>query len=274
MSTVISKDGTKIAYEPTGKGPAVIFVDGALVHRAFGDGMAEAANLLAPQFTVYRYDRRGRGESTDTQPYDIEREFEDLEAMIGAAGGSAFVYGISSGGSLAMEAALKLGSKVKKLAIYEAPYNDDPAAQQAWREYTHELKKLLEADRRGDAAALFLKTVGTPVEQINGMRQSPYWAMFEAVAPTLAYDNIAIMGEDRATPTQRLAQVRVPTLVMAGGADYPFMRVTAKKLAEAIPGAQLRYLDGQTHNVAPEAIAPVLTEFFSDWNQDSLLAMD
>src|SRR5512145_862594 len=130
MSTVTSKDGTIIAYEQTGTGPALILVDGALMHRVADPATGQLVNLLAPHFTVFRYDRRGRGDSTDTQPYAVAREIEDIEALIDLAGGSACVYGISSGAALAFEAALALGDKVKKLAMYEAPYNDVPEARQ------------------------------------------------------------------------------------------------------------------------------------------------
>src|SRR5215217_8168235 len=135
MKTVLSKDGTTIAFDQCGAGPVVILVDGALQYRAFDQGMKQLADLLSQHFTVIHYDRRGRGDSTDTQPYALEREIEDIEAIINEVGGSAFVYGISSGAALAMEMAIKLGAKIKKLAMYEAPYNDDPTAQQAWRDY-------------------------------------------------------------------------------------------------------------------------------------------
>jgi pimeloyl-ACP methyl ester carboxylesterase len=263
MNTVISKDGTRIAYDRNGEGPAVILVDGALQYSAFDQGTARLADLLGQHFTVFHYDRRGRGDSTDTQPYAVEREIEDIDALITEAGGSAFVYGISSGASLAMEAAIELGGKIKKLAMYEPPYNDDGNARQAWKKYTKELGELLAADRRGDAVALFMKYVGATDEQINGMRYAPVWPMFESIAPTLAYDHIAILGEDASVPTERAVRVTVPTLIMNGGASFPFMHITATALANAIPSAQHRTLEGQTHEVSPEALAPVLVEFFS-----------
>src|SRR5438128_6500893 len=149
-STVTSKDGTRIAYDTIGHGPAVILVAGALCSRSFWSG-PELAKLLAPRFTVYNYDRRGRGDSGDTKPYAVEREVEDIKALIDEAGGAAYLYGHSSGASLALEAAIKLGGKVKKLAMYEAPYNDDDEAKRAWKEYTNQLTNLLAANRRGDA---------------------------------------------------------------------------------------------------------------------------
>jgi pimeloyl-ACP methyl ester carboxylesterase len=263
MQTVTSHDGTTIAFDKTGKGPAVILVGAALQYRAFDQGLAQLADLLAPHFSVFHYDRRGRGDSTNTPPYAVEREIEDIEALIDEAGGSAFVYGISSGAALAIEAAIALGGKVKKLAIYEVPYNDDESARQAWKEYTRQLGELLAADRHGDAVALFMRYVGATADQVEGIRQAPVWPLFEAVAPTLAYDHIAILGDDAAVPTERAARVAVPTLIMDGGVSYPFMHVTALALANAIPDAQHRTLEGQTHEVDPAALAPILVEFFN-----------
>jgi len=262
MKTVTSKDGTTIAFDQSGIGPAVILVDGALQYRAFDQGMAQLADLLAQHFTVIHYDRRGRGDSTDTQPYALVREIEDIEALISAAGGSASLFGISSGAALALEAALALGSKVRKLAMYEAPYNDDSTARQAWREYVKQLGELLAAGRGGDAVGLFMMLVGMPADQLEGMRQHPMWPMWEAVAPTLAYDHIAALGEDASVPTERATQLIVPALIMDGSESYPFMHVTALALANAIPYAQHCTLEGQTHEVTPQALAPVLTEFF------------
>ena len=260
MKKVTSNDGTQIAYDERGSGPAVILVDGALCFRSFGP-MPHLAELLAPHFTVYNYDRRGRGDSGDTQPYAVAREVEDIDALIKEAGGSAFVFGTSSGGALALEAALKLGDKIKKLAMYEPPYNSEKGVEQVWKEYRKQLDELVAAGRRGDAAALFMKSVGTPDDQIEGMRQAPIWSVFEAVAPTLAYD-AAVLGEDRSVPTERAAKVAVPALVMNGTA-IPFMLDTAQALASAIPHAQHRTLEGQTHDVNLEVLAPVLAEFFS-----------
>lgn len=262
MKKVISKDGTAIAFDQSGTGPALILIHGAFMHRALDPQSAQLAELLAPHFTVFHYDRRGRGDSGDTQPYTIQREVEDIEALIDAAGGSAFVYGISSGAALAMEAAIRLDGQVRKLAMYEAPYNSAEPAGQAWKEYREQLKQALAEGRRGDAAALFLALVGMPLDQIDAMRKEPWWAAFEPVAPTLAYD-AAILGDDRSVPVDQAASVPVPTLVMNGSASEKFMYDTAMALANAMPHAQHRVLEGQTHAVAPEAIAPVLMEFFS-----------
>jgi pimeloyl-ACP methyl ester carboxylesterase len=262
MDTVRSKDGTTIAFEKQGEGPALILVDGAMTTSS-SSSKPELANLLALHFTVYRYDRRGRGDSGDTRPYAEQREIEDIDALIDAAGGSAFLYGHSSGGCLALDATVGLGDKVKKLAMYEAPYNDDPEAQKVWREYIKNLTEALGSDRRGDAVALFMALVGMPAAQIEGMRHAPFWAGMEAMAPTLAYDHTAIMGKDATIPSEQVARVRVPTLVMSGGNGAPFMLKTAETLSKTIPVARLRTLDGQTHDVHPEALAPVLVEFFT-----------
>jgi pimeloyl-ACP methyl ester carboxylesterase len=264
MKTVTSKDGTTIAFDQSGKGPALILVGGAFEQRAMDSETAKLAvlPLLAQHFTVFHYDRRGRGDSTDTQPYAVEREIEDIDALIKEAGGSAFVFGISSGAALAFEAALALGGKVKKLAMYEAPYNDDDNARQAWMNYRKQLKEVLAVGRRGDAVGLFMMLLGMPAEHLEGMHEHPMWPMFEAVAPTLAYD-AAALGEDGSVPTERAAGLAMPTLIIDGGAtEWPFMHITAKALANVILHAQHRTLEGQTHEVSAEALAPVLVEFF------------
>ncbi len=264
MNKVTSKDGTTIAYEKRGAGPALILVDGALTYRSFGP-MQHLAELLAPHYTVYSFDRRGRGESRFSKPYSVDREVEDIDALITEAGGSAFIFGISSGACLALEAAAQLGKRTVKLAMYEPPYNSLRGAAQPWMDYRKQLADLLAAGRRGDAVALFMQFVGTPADQVNGMRFSPVWPLFESVAPTLAYD-AAVMGSDRKAPLERAARVSVPTLVMDGGANLaimPFMHDTAARLAKAIPHAQQRTLEGQTHDVKLEVLAPILEDFLS-----------
>lgn len=260
MDTVTSKDGTLIAYDRQGDGPAVILVYGALCYRSFGS-LPDLVTLLAPRFTVYNYDRRGRGESGDTPPYAVKREVEDIEALVDRAGGRACLYGHSSGAALALETAIELGGKVTKLALYDAPYDDDDDdAKRAWKDYTDQLTTLLAAQRRSDAVALFMTVTGMPVDQIEAMRQAPLWPVFEALAPTLAYD-CATLGEDGSVPAQRIARVIVPTLVMNGGAS--FMYDTARAIATAMPQAQLRTLEGQRHDVDPKVLAPALVEFFT-----------
>ena len=261
MRTVISKDGTPIGFDQSGQGPALILVTGAFTTRT--DWTSLAAHF-APHFSVFAYDRRGRGESGDTAPYAVKREIEDLDALITEAGGSAFVFGHSSGAVLALEAAVQLGEKVKKLAMYEVPCNDESEAKLEWRAYIQQLTELLAAGRRGDAVALFMRYVGTPADQIEAMRHAPVWPMLEAIAPTLAYDHTAILGEDSSIPIERAASVRVPALVMNGGASYAFMYETARALSKAMPHAQLRTLDGQTHEVDPKVLAQALVEFLTE----------
>jgi pimeloyl-ACP methyl ester carboxylesterase len=258
---VISKDGTRIAYDKTGTGPALILIGGALSDRKGG---AELAKLLAPHFTVYTYDRRGRGDSTDTPPYSIKREIEDLEALIDAAGGSARVYGKSSGAALSLHASAALGSKITKLAVYEAPYNEADGAAREWKDFRTKLDALLAADQRAEAVAAFLEFVGAPAEAVMKMKTSPAWDGMQAMAPTLAYDN-ALLGDDRAVPTTVAARIKVPTLVMDGGASLqqmPFMKPTADKIAKAIPSAQRQTLEGQAHDASAKALAPILLKFF------------
>lgn len=260
MNQVLSKDGTTIAFDRSGQGPALILVGGAFQYRAIDPPTAQLAALLAEQFTVVHYDRRGRGDSGDTQPYTVEREVEDLQSLITEAGGSAFVFGMSSGGALALDAAAR-GLAITKLALYEVPFHSGDEQARAAQHYSRELTALLGEGRRGDAVALAMTTWGAPAEAVAGMRQAPFWPLFESVAPTLAYDN-AIMG-DGGVPTERLAAITVPTLVMAGGASPAFMQEAAQAVAYVLPHAQLRTLEEQTHDVAPEVLAPVLREFFA-----------
>jgi len=265
MPTVTSKDGTTIAYDKTGHGPAVIHVAGALGTRSFG--FPDHARLLASHFTVYTYDRRGRGESTDTRAFAVEREVEDIEALINEAGDSAYLYGISSGACLVLEAAIMLESKVKKLAVYEAPYNSDPDDQPIWHDYYTKLSELVAANQRGDAVVHFMQFVGVPDHVIEEMRTQPMWAGLEAVAPTLLYDAAAMGGETRLVPVERVAKVAAPTLIMDGEKSlsmYPFMRTTADALAQAMPTASRGTLKGQDHNVDAQVLAPVIGEFFSE----------
>ena len=257
--TVTSKDGTKIAYDKVGSGPVVVLVLGALNSRKSG---AKLAKLLASRFTVISYDRRGRGDSTDTAPYAPQREVEDVKALIDEIGEPVFLYGHSSGAALAIEATNKLNKQVRKLAMYEAPYALASDASKAAREYNSLLKKLLASGRNGDAVALFVRSVGVSDKQVQAMKRMTMWRGLERLAPTLAYDS-DILGEGHSLPTALLAGITTPTLVMHGGAGTPAMRDAAQAISEAIPKAQLRTLAGQTHGVRPKVLAPVLAEFFA-----------
>lgn len=258
-STVHSRDGTAIAYDRAGAGPAVILVDGALCGRSFGP-MPKLAPLLARRFTVISYDRRGRGDSGDTPPYAVEREIEDLEALINAAGGSAFVYAISSGAALALAAAGRL--RITRLALYEPPFMVGDGGHRPPLDHQAQLTRMIASGRPGDAVRFFMRdVVGMPALVAGIMRLFPMWSRLTAVAKTLPYD-AAIMG-DYSLPAGRAAAVRIPTLVIGGGKSPAMLRNAVQALADAIPGAQRRMLAGQTHNVSGEVLAPVLEEFFA-----------
>lgn len=258
MDTVISKDGTIITYDRMGQGAPVILVSGALVDRQASQPLAET---LKQHFTIFNYDRRGRGASGDTLPYAVEREIEDINALIDAAGGSAFLCGFSSGAALALEAAAS-GLAIRKLALWEPPYIVAGSRPYPPADNAKTLIDLIAAGRRGDATEFFmLKVVGLPPEVVADARKQPSWSALEALADTLVYDT-TILG-DYSLPVVRAARVKTPTLVMAGGADFPWMRASAQALADLIPAAQTRFLDGQAHNVEPAVLAPVLVEFFT-----------
>ena len=265
MEHLTSKDGTSIAYERQGTGPAVILVGGAFVDRSEN---APLASELAGRFTVFNYDRRGRGDSGDTQPYAVEREIEDIGALITEAGGSAHLYGVSSGGALVLEAAAA-GVAVDRLAVYEVPYDLGDDAPRRHREYVARLEGFLAEGRRGDAAELFMRLAGASDEMVAGARSSPMWPGLEAIAHTLPYD-AACMGDNR-PPTDRLARITRPTLVATGGASPDsfvggggdFFDRAADAIAASIPGAQRLTVEGQTHQVDPKVMATVLERFFT-----------
>jgi pimeloyl-ACP methyl ester carboxylesterase len=252
METVTSPDGTTIAFDQLGSGPPLVLVAGAACDRGQDAPIAEA---LARSFTVINYDRRGRGDSTDRAPYAVEREIEDIAVLVDAVGGTATVLGLSSGGALAALAAAA-GLSISRLVLWEAPYRLDDEGQRATKDYNHRLTALLAEGRRGDALALFMGMVGLPDEAIAGARRSPFWARGEALAPTLAHD-AAVMG-DGSLPVERLAAVTAPTLVLAGGGGPAWFRMSAEAAAAAIPGATVRILPEQTHDVAPEVLARAL----------------
>ncbi|MEU6348825.1 alpha/beta hydrolase [Streptomyces sp. NPDC047072] len=255
----LSRDGTPLAHQSTGRGPAVILVSGAM---STGGTVAPLAGPLSEHFTVFVYDRRGRGGSGDTAPYAVAREVEDLAALVEAAGGDACLWGVSSGGALVLEAAAS-GLPVRRIAVYETPFADfleGGARQNA--QYTEHLEAALAEGRRGDAVELFLRLTGMGEEMIRGARSSPMWSGMEAVAPTLAYDNAVMAGG--LVPRDRLTSITVPVLAVAGGASPEWLREGTRAVAEAAPKGSYRVLEGQTHMVDPDALAPVLTEFFGE----------
>jgi pimeloyl-ACP methyl ester carboxylesterase len=264
VSDVRSRDGTRIAYERSGAGAPVILVDGALCSRTMGPMPALAA-LLAQHFTVFSYDRRGRGESGDTAPYAVDREIEDIAALIDAAGAPVCLYGASSGAALALEAANR-GLAVSKLALYEAPFIVDDQRTPLLDDYRAELTRHLEANRRGDAVTHFMKSVGMPAPFAYVMRLMPVFSKLKAVAHTLPYDFAIVAGQQRGRPLpmDRWTAYTQPTLVMMGGKSPAWMRSANQALAAVLPHAELRTLAGQTHMVSEKAVAPVLIDFFTE----------
>jgi len=261
MSKVLSKDGTAIAFDKLGHGEPVILVDGALCSRAFGP-LPNLAKLLAPHFTVFNYDRRGRNESGDKAPYAVQREVEDIEALIAEAGGSASVFGTSSGAALALAAAANRAD-IKKLALYEPPF---VAGRRKGRgappDSEMQLRRLVDQGRRADAVKFFMvDMVGMPAIFTYIMRILPVWPKLKAVAHTLPYD-AAVLG-DFSLPRERAASVAVPTLVMGGEKSPVELRGAVEAVAQTIPGAKLQMLKGQTHNVDVKVLAPVLVDFFA-----------
>lgn len=251
-----SSDGTKIAFERVGSGPPLVIVGGALSQREGGKPLAGA---LADRFTVYTYDRRGRGDSGDTKPYAVAREIEDLGAVIEQAGGQAYVYGASSGAALALQSTAQLGpTRVSRLAVFDTPYGQP---ERDFKEQKKEVDRLVSDGEPGDAAAFFLSAIGTPPDALEGMKSSPQWEVIEKIDFTLVYD-YAVLGDGNVPQT--VAQISVPTLVMNGERSLPFMSSTADRIAELVPNAQRQTLKGQAHQAAPEVMAPLLSKFFRE----------
>jgi pimeloyl-ACP methyl ester carboxylesterase len=267
MNQVTSKDGTPLAFDRTGDGPALIMVLGATATRAMVTHTPTVPPEidLATHFSVYVYDRRGRGDSGDSAPYAVEREIEDLAAIIDAAGGSAFVLGHSSGAVLALRAAGKLGGKIKKLALYEPPFVIDDSRPPLPADYVPQLRAYIADGRPADALKYFMRVaVNIPEEYLAGAEAWPTWAGAVAAARTISYDG-EIMGDtmsgDPATLDQ-FAMITTPTLVMDGGESPSFMHHGAERLSKILPHAQHRRLAGQDHGAAPAVLNPVLIEFF------------
>ncbi|MFJ8669308.1 alpha/beta fold hydrolase [Streptomyces sp. NPDC093600] len=254
---VISGDGTRIAYERYGEGPPLIVVSGAL---CAAEGERPLAELLAPHFSVVTYDRRGRGGSGDTGPYSVEREIDDLATLTEEAGGDAYVHGMASGGALALAAAAA-GLPVERLSVYEPPYAADSGARETHAAHGRRLTGLLDRGRRTAALELFLADAMAP-EALAHMRRSAMWPGLEALAHTLAYDH-AVLG-DGVVPYERLARVHTRVLVVGGGASPTRTRRAALAVATALPRGRHRTLTGQTQVVAPQVLAPVLEEFFTE----------
>jgi pimeloyl-ACP methyl ester carboxylesterase len=262
MRTVTSKDGTSIAFDQVGQGPALILVGGATETRR---DEAKLSAALAPHFTAFPYDRRGRGDSGDTAPYAVEREVEDLEALIDEAGGMAFVYGHSSGAVLALEAARLLPNKITKLALYEPPFILDDSRPPVPQDYVPHLNQLIAEGRRSEAVEYcFSDAMLLPTEILAQMRSSSMWPQLEAVAHTIPYDGL-IMGDTTSgnpATIRKWAGLPTPTLVLVGGASRTFFHTGTRALADILPHAQHRTLAGQGHGPADDVLVPALQAFF------------
>ncbi|WP_214322464.1 alpha/beta fold hydrolase [Nonomuraea sediminis] len=262
-SSVISTDGARIAFSVTGTGPALVIVDGAMGYRQFNPTEQVIAQALADRYTVYTYDRRGRGESGDAASYSVQAEIDDIAALIEHAGGQAALLGFSSGAVLVLEAALA-GLPVTGLALYEPPFVVTDDRRPIGPDYRERLQQAVAEGRPGDAVAQFLTEAAyMPAEFVEPMRAEPYWAGMEQLAPTLAYD-AAIMGRTMSgdpAELRRYAPVTTPTLVLYGGASTPWLAAGATTIAGILPNADLKSLPDQTHDVSPEVLVPAL----SDW---------
>jgi len=262
METLISADGTAIAYERLGDGPPLIVVGGALCDRG---RMGPVCAALGAHLTVFNYDRRGRGDSGEGAGHDVEREIEDLAALVTVAGGSAAVYGHSSGAALVLRAALR-GVPFDRVVLHDAPFTPDSDADRARaRAYDDELRALVTAGRDGDAVALFMGLTGVPPDAVEAMRGEPWFASTAKLGPSLVHDSAAMGNAERGAtvPLDLIASatVSVPTLVLVGDANPPFFVEAGRALADALPDARLQVLAGLGHVVEPDALTPVVADF-------------
>ncbi|MFC5827093.1 alpha/beta fold hydrolase [Nonomuraea insulae] len=257
---VKSADGTTIAYDRSGSGPAVVLVQGGFSDRTHPIWAGLAAELSG-EFTVYNYDRRGRGGSSDNDSYEVEREIEDLAAVIEAAGGSAAVFGGSSGGALALRAAAA-GLPITKLAVYEPPFIVDGARPPIAEDFREQLATLVAEGKRGEVVERFMvEAAEVPAELVGQMKESPYWEGMTSVAHTLVYE-AAVCGPGNRLPVEDLEKIETPTLALAGGESGPWMQSAGKAVAQSVTGAEFNVLEGHGHDIAPEALAPPLAAYF------------
>jgi pimeloyl-ACP methyl ester carboxylesterase len=260
METVVSKDGTRLAYDVVGEGPALVHVTGAVCHRTFFPILKDV-KTLAKAFTVYSFDRRGRGDSGDTRPYAPGREVDDIEAIIGAADGRAFVYGHSSGAVLALEAAACLPRAVRKVVLHDASYVSDESDKESYALLRRDVAALLQGGRNGQALRRFLVGIGMPKAFAYALPLIPGWGKLKALVPTLEYD-MALTAD--VPPLDRIRTIDVPTRIVVGEKNPPSIHAVGRLLAEAIPGATITRLQGQDHMADAKHVLPVLEEFFRD----------
>ncbi len=263
MSKVVSADGTTIAYDAWGEGPVVVVVGGAFNDR---NTWADLARGLADAgFTGVTYDRRGRGESGDTAPYAVEREIEDLAAVVDEVGGGAVhAHGVSSGGALLLRAAAG-GVGVRSLSVLEPPFRV-PGAPPAPERYVETLTGFIEAGDRGGLVEYFQRqVVGLPAEMVASFKGTPMWAWLEALSPTLVYDAHALGGNDHSLPTELLGRLEVPVLaVTSTGTAAPWMGQAAEAVAAAVPHGRFVRLEGGFHEVPTGVLVPALAAFYRE----------
>jgi pimeloyl-ACP methyl ester carboxylesterase len=260
MHKAISKDGTTIAYDRVGEGPALILVGGAFTPRAATWPLAE---LLAADFTIYNYDRRGRGDSGDTAPFSVQREIDDIAALVEAAGGTAYAFGHSSGAALVLEATRALPG-LTKLALYEPPFIVDSSRPPLPADYVEHLFELTAADKREEIVEYFMtRGAGIPAEWVDGMKQGPHWNDSVALAHTVAYDGAVVAANmaGNPLPAQWSTEIAVPTLVLDGGNSPDWQRESVRQLAGLLPHAQRVTIEGYDHGCPPEVLAPLLSRF-------------
>ncbi|MYL70586.1 alpha/beta fold hydrolase [Halobacillus litoralis] len=260
MKTTQSKDGTTLAYDVYGNGPALIYITGASCHRSFKP-IVQDAKIFASEFTVYNYDRRGRGDSGNTLPYTVEREIEDLEAIIDAAGGKAHLYGHSSGAVIALEAALRLGNKVQKVTLYDAPYVCDEKEKAEYKQLSQKIHELLENEKNSEAMLTFLKEIGMPKVFVLLLPLFPGWKTTKALAPTLAYD---IMLTQDMPPLVRATQISIPMQIIVGEKSPVSINKVGRQLTKAIPNARFIRLAKQDHLVSGKKLLPILSTFLKE----------
>ena len=259
METVTSADGTVIAYDVKGAGPPIVIVMGALGFKDFSYAR-QMGDELARDFTVFNYDRRGRGGSTDTAPYTLEREIDDLAAVARAAGGKPYVFATSSGAALALHAAAR-GVQMEALLAWEPPYMVGAHKKPSHDAYQPTVARLVAEGRRDEAVSFFMRTVGLPWIAVAIMRLFPFWKGMRAVAHTLPYDAAAMTSFD--VPTDLFSRITVPVVVGTGGKSPPALRDGAKAVAAVVPGARFRVVPKQSHGVKPAAVAAVLREMIA-----------
>lgn len=257
MKTAQSKDGTKIAYDTYGTGPALVYITGASCFRSFTP-VVQSAKTFAQAFTVYNYDRRGRGDSDSVSTWSVEREVEDIEALIDAAGGKAYVYGHSSGAVLALEAAMRLGDKVQKVVLYDASYSHDQAEQAEYGQLSAKIDQLLARGKNAKAMKTFLRGIGMPAAFVAFLPLFPGWRTMKNLAPTLAYD-IALTKD--LPPVDRIAKIKLPIFISVGQKSPAALHDVAKQLQKALPQAAFAEIAGQDHMVDAKTLLPKFVDF-------------